>query len=410
VPSDRRPRILAVTTDFRLTGAKRVLVDGAVGIDRRRFDSRVLLLSPTPADDPLRQELDAAGIPFHHVHVRSRLHGRGLRALSAFLRSEDRPHLVHTHCARSSAVLRLAAWRLREPPRVVVHFHGTVSPRALRPKHRLLDRLLRGRTDLVLAPTAHAATRGSWAHAFRGLPMRVLPNGVDLARLERPPRAIAEVRESWGVPPGARAVLLLGRWGWAKGHDVLIDAIPSVLAHPEEVRFVFVGPDGGGAFRERLEARVRSTALRRHVVLTGRDADPASCHAAADVVALPSRDEPFGLVAVEAMAAGRPLVATRVGGLPEVCGEDSGVLWARTGDPDDLAARILEALGEPPAARAERVARSRRRAEEFSLARYLSGLEDAYADVLGRPDLASSPGSSDAVPPWRARESAVRAS
>src|SRR5205814_8923871 len=129
--------------------------------------------------------------------------------------------------------MRLALGSRPPPPRVIVHFHGTVSPRALRPKHRLLDRVLRARTDLVLAPTSHAAERGARAHAFRGLPTRVLANGVDLARLERPPRAREDVRAAWGVGPGVCAVLLLGRWSWAKGHDVLLDAIPEVLAHPE---------------------------------------------------------------------------------------------------------------------------------------------------------------------------------
>jgi len=384
-----RPRILAVTTDLRLTGAKRVLVDGAVGIDRERFESSVLLLSPTPPDDPLRTELDAAGVAVHHVHVRSRMHWRGLRALTAFLR-EARPDVVHTHCARSAAVMRLALGSRPPPPRVVVHFHGTVSHRALRPKHRLLDRVLRARTDLVLAPTMHAAARGARAHSFRGLPTRVLANGVDLSRLERPPRARQQVRAAWGIGPDVRAVLLLGRWGWAKGHDLLLDAVPQVLAHPEPVRFVLVAPEGGGRFRERLERRVRQTALRRHVVVTGRDPDPASCHAAADVVTMPSRDEPFGLVAVEAMAASRTLVAARVGGLPEVCGDEAGVVWVRPGDADDLARGILLALGEPESARVERVARSRRRAEEFSLERYVAGLEAAYGSVL-RHDAPAAP-------------------
>ena len=390
IAASDRPRILAVTTDLRLTGAKRVMVDGAVGISRDRYESSVLLLSPTPPDDPLRRELADAGVAVHHVHVKSRLHWRGLAALGRWLDSEARPDVVHSHCARSAAVMRLVLWRRPAPPRMVVHFHGTVSPRALRPKHRLLDRMLRGRTDLVLAPTRHAALRGSRVHAFRGLKMRVLPNGVDLHRLERPPRTREEVRRAWGVSDEARVVLLLGRWGYAKGHDVLLDAIPSILAHPAPIRFVLVAPEGGGDFRTRLERRVRQTALRRHVVVTGRETDPASCYAAADVVTMPSRDEPFGLVAVEAMAAGRPLVAARVGGLPEVCGEDAGVLWVRPGDPEDLSRAVLTALTEGVADREARAALSRTRAERFSLRRYLAGLEAAYADLLCRADLLPS--------------------
>jgi glycosyltransferase involved in cell wall biosynthesis len=396
-----RLRVLSVTTDLAITGAKRVLVDGAVGVDRSRFEPSVLLLSKVADDDPLRLELTSAGVPVHHVRVKSRLDGKGLRALRPWLERE-RPDLIHTHCARSAAILRLAV-RGPDRPRVVVHFHGTVSHRALRMKHRWIDRAVRGRTDLVLAPTEHAARRGERAHAFRGLPVRILPNGVDLGKVRRPIRSPEETRARWGVPASAQVVLLIGRWGPSKGHDLLLDAVPSVLARPGDVRFVFVAPDGGGAFRSSLERLVRETALRRHVVLAGRTTDPAACYAAADVVAMPSRDEPFGLVAVEAMANGRPLVVARVGGLPEVCGDDAGVFWVRPGDPDDLARALVAALSEDPASRAARVALHRARAECFSLPRYLAGLEAAYADAAsGRCAEATAPGA-PARPPRRGR-------
>ena len=390
---DPRVRVFAVTTDLSMTGAKRVLVDGAVGIDRTRFHRGVLLLSPVGPDDPLRRELVAAGVDVHHVPVPARIHPPGLRALERWMESEGRPDIFHTHCARSAAIVRLAVWRRRRGPRprVIVHFHGTVSARALRLKHRLLDRLLRPVTDLVISPTLHAARRGAQAHSFRGLPQRVVPNGVDLARVSRASRAPSTVRDSWGVPPGTRVVLLLGRWGAAKGHDVLLDAIPTVLSHPEDVRFVLVAPEGGGEYRASLERRIHQTALRRQVIMTGRDTDPGSCYAAADVVTMPSRDEPFGLVAVEAMAAGRSLVVARAGGLPEVCGDEAGVRWVRPGNPEALGQAIKAALAEPPAETAHRAACARRRAALFALPQYLDNLERAYADVLGRPELAPRP-------------------
>ena len=213
----------------------------------------------------------------------------------------------------------------------------------------------------------------------------MVPNGVDLARVSRASRAPSAVRDSWGVPAGTRVVLLLGRWGAAKGHDVLLDAIPTVLSHPEDVRFVLVAPEGGGQYRASLERRIRQTALRRHVIMTGRDTDPGSCYAAADVVTMPSRDEPFGLVAVEAMAAGRSLVVARAGGLPEVCGDDAGVRWVRPGDPAALGQALKAALAESPADRAYRADSARRRAALFALPQYLGNLERAYADVLARP-------------------------
>ena len=384
-----RPRVVAVTTDLKMTGSKRVLVDGACGIDRSRFDPHVLLFSPVPPEDPLRRELEAAGVPVHHVPARARVSPRGLKALSRWIDGDGRPDLFHTHCARSAGIVRLcvALRRRRGRPAVVVHFHGTVSRRALRPTNRVLDRLLRPVTDLVLAPTAAAAARGGSAHAYRGLRARIVHNGVDLKRVARALRPASEVRRAWGVPQDARVVLLLGRWDAAKGHDVLLDAIPLVLAHPEPVRFVLVAPEGGGSYRSGLERLVRDTALRRFVVMTGRDTDPGSCYAAADVVAMPSRDEPFGLVAVEAMGAGRSLVVARAGGLPEVCGDEDAVVWVPPDDPLALGRAILDVLGEDATARAARGDRARARAARFALPAYLHHLESAYADALDRPDL-----------------------
>lgn len=382
-PKDGRPRILAVTTDLTITGAKRVLVDGARGLDRTRFDSHVLFLSPTDPADPLRRELEASGVGVHHVLVRSRLHIRGLRTLSRWLADEAKPDIIHTHSARAAAIIRLVLWRRRHRarPRVVVHFHGTVSSRALRPKHRLLDRLLVSCTDLVIAPSAHAAERGRRAHAFRGVPTRILANGVDLAHFASAARPVEETRRAWGIPDGARVVLLLGRWGPTKGQDVLLDAVPSILAHPEPVRVVFVGPHDPGAYRARLEARIARTALRRFVVIIGRSSDTASCYAAADVVVMPSRDEPSGLVAVEAMAAGRPLVVARAGGLPEVCGEH-GVVWVEPGDVDSTARAVLSLLREGEAVGRVRSVALRAQAACLSLEHYRERLERAYVDVL----------------------------
>lgn len=407
-----RPRVLSVTTDLELSGAKRVLVDGAVGLDRTRFEPHVLLLSPTAPEDPLRRELDEAGVPVHHVRVRSRLHWRGLRELRAWFHREGVPDVLHTHSQRSAGALLLTVARLprEERPRCVVHFHGTVSPRALRLKHRILDRWLRRYIDLVLTPTVDAALVAGHAHGFRGLPTRVIPNGIPVDRLARPLRTVAGTRKAWGVPPDAAVVLLLGRWDETKGQDVLLDAIPEVLAHPEDVRFVFVAPESSGRYRRQLERLVERTALRRCVHLMGRDVDPASSYAAADVVVVPSRKESFGLVALESMAAGCRLVASRLPALVEVCGDDAGAVWVRPGDAHDLARGLRLALSETAEERHARCVLHRRHAARFDVRRYIGHLESAYADVLGRPDLlppaGRSVGSVDLV--WSARGAEAR--
>jgi len=304
-----------------------------------------------------------------------------------WMRTDGRPDLFHTHGARSASVVRTARALARgvRGPRVVVHFHGTVSHRATSPIHRALDRWLARWTDLVLAPTADALALARRAHAFARVPGLVLPNGVDLARCARPSRPRAAVRSSWGVPPEARVVLLLGRWASSKGQDLLLDAAAEVLAAHPRTHLVFVGPEAEAAWGASQVARLDAMATRGRLHVQPADPDAPSCLAAADLVAMPSRTEPFGLVALEAMAAGVPLVASRVGGLLEVAGAQDTVRWCEPGDAASLAGALVVALAEADEAREARVARARARAATFGLARFLATLEGAYRDVLEAP-------------------------
>jgi glycosyltransferase involved in cell wall biosynthesis len=386
-PAPSRPRLVAVTTDLRLTGSKRVLVDGACRVDRTRFDPHVLLLSPVPHDDPLLVELRGAGVTVHQVVVPSRLSPGGLARLTRWIRAEGRPDLFHTHGARSASVVRTARAlvRGRRGLRVVVHFHGTVSHRATSATHRALDRWHARWTDFVLAPTANALALGRRAHALEGVPGLVIPNGVDLARCARPSRSRAAVRASWGVPLDACVVLLLGRWAATKGQDLLLDAAEEILAACPPAHLVFVGPEAEASWGARQVARLEALPSRARLHVHPADPDAASCLAAADLVAMPSRTEPFGLVAVEAMAAGVPLVASRVGGLLEVAGPQDTICWCEPGDAASLAGAVVTALAEAADAREARRVRALERAAAFGLARYLASLEAAYGDVLEAP-------------------------
>ncbi|MCC5950320.1 MAG: glycosyltransferase family 4 protein [Nitriliruptoraceae bacterium] len=171
----------------------------------------------------------------------------------------------------------------------------------------------------------------------------VVPNGVDLADFAVDPDAAA-ARRAELVGPRTKMVLFAGRLEYEKGVQTLLEALQQVRAAVGPTR-LFVA--GVGTYSEVLRAKVRELGLRHHVRFTGfvRDADLKLLYGAADVAVAPSIYEPFGLVAVEAMACGTPVVVGDTGGLREIVADGSG-LTVPPQDPDALADALIRVLGD----------------------------------------------------------------
>jgi len=174
--------------------------------------------------------------------------------------------------------------------------------------------------------------------------IRVVPSGIDPAAVTAAPGAGQTLRRAWGVGDDEVVVLVLGVLERRKGHAILLEAARRLGPTRPAVRWVFCGEGGE---REALVAAARP--LGDRVVFAGFQREVAACLAAADVVALPSLREGLGVAALEAMAAARPVVASRVGGLGEVVLPGETGLLVPPGDAaalaDALRALIADAGG-----------------------------------------------------------------
>jgi glycosyltransferase involved in cell wall biosynthesis len=153
--------------------------------------------------------------------------------------------------------------------------------------------------------------------------VKIVPAGVDWARFTSVPDG-ASFRKAFSIPDSEPVVLFSGRLAVNKGLMVLADAAPDVLRQFPDTKFVVVGQDMG--VREGLERRLKELGIGDRFLFTGHIKDEAlflSAYGACDMLVLPSEYEAFGLVLLEAMASGKPCVATNVGGMPEVLGEPS---------------------------------------------------------------------------------------
>jgi glycosyltransferase involved in cell wall biosynthesis len=205
----------------------------------------------------------------------------------------------------------------------------------------------------------------------------VVPNGIapDHYQTDVDPEA---VKRRYGFDPASPLVLFVGRLAWQKGPDMLVDAAPGLLREHSDGQFAFVGD---GRMRRKLERRARALPVR----FLGRldDADYISLLNASDIVAIPSRNEPFGLVLLEAWSAGRCVVASDVGGLSENIEHETDGVKVRP-HPDSIAEGLSAVVNSP--GRSLRMGRKglEKVRESFQWSHIAERLEESYRRAANR--------------------------
>jgi len=219
-----------------------------------------------------------------------------------------------------------------------------------------------------------------------GQRVELLPNGVDCDAFAQGDGAA--FRAAHGIGPNRRVVLCVSRIDYQKNQIGLVEALARVREQISEAHLVLLGPVTVAGYHERLLARIAELGLGEHVTLVpGLRPDdpmlPAAYHAA-DVFCLPSLHEPFGIVILEAWAAGRPVVASRVGGIPSFTRDGEDILHAEPADAADLAARLLQVLQDT--ALSERIAAAGRAKarRDFAWSAIAARLLDLYRDLPRR--------------------------
>jgi glycosyltransferase involved in cell wall biosynthesis len=314
-----------------------------------------------------------AGAGFAPVEIPARPHPVRDAAALATLRRRLRanvPDVVHAHGLRAGLVAALARRRGDEGTPLVVTWHNLLMGGGARnPALRALERVVARSADVTLAASDDLAAR-----ALRLGATDVRPAPVAAPTLEPSTRPVAEVRAELGVD-GVPLVLSVGRLHPQKRFDVLIDAAAGFAGSPVVV-LAGTGPE---------EAVLRARAARQEarVEFLGHRDDVADLLAACDVAVVTSDWEARQLFAQEALRAGRPLVATAVGGVPGLVGDGARLVPA--GDPKAVAEAVSALLTDPAAAKDLATRGSEVAAgwpDEAAVARHASAV---YAELSGAP-------------------------
>jgi glycosyltransferase involved in cell wall biosynthesis len=335
-------RILQVCSAEGIGGGEIHVADLALGLVERGFDVE-MAVRPTSKLPELvaRMAPDRAGaLVWHYLPFRNAMDLSSTRGLSRIIEA-NKIDVVHAHVARDYPVTALAATP-RHRARLVLTRHHYLPIKG----NALYRRLLAKATIIAVSDYVRRTVIESLGIAERQVV--TIPNWIDVDKAAEPRQRSAE-RHAYGVTRRV-AIALIGQLTPLKGHEEFIAAAARVTAERTDVEFLVVGEDheAGAPFETRLRRRVRDLAVEPFVRFLGYQSDLLGVLAAVDAVAVPSWNEAFSLVAAEAMAAGRPVVASDVGGLAEVVEDEVTGLLVPPRDEAALAAALLR-LAEDPA-------------------------------------------------------------
>ncbi len=385
--------LLHLITRLSLGGSARNTIDSAAAAVREGYDT-ILATGPSGDEIDVTHLADESGCRLEIIRSLRREIAplNDLRALVAIVQliRRERVAIVHTHTSKAGFIGRLAA-RVANVP-VVIHtphghiFYGYYG--ATRTSFFIaLERWAATFSDALVALTEE----GMREHLDRRIgsrdQYRVIPSGVDTEGFRNRAPARDAARSELGWSTEERIVVGVGRLVPVKGFDVAVRALAPLRAAFPETRLVLVGD---GPERSRLEQLAAASDNLSRVTITGAAGDVAPFLAASDVVIAPSRNEGMGRVLVEAMALGKPVVASRVGGVASVVSDGRSGVLVRPDDPGELARALIELLCDPPRMEAYSTVAAER-AEQFSLRVMQQGLLALYRELASEKGLSPPP-------------------
>lgn len=373
-------RVLHVITRLDVGGSTENTLISATRMPPGEFASSLLSGQTTDPPPGLVETLAWAGVPWIHLPSLRRPVNPAADCLALWgLRRAIRaaqPDIVHTHTSKAGFLGRLAARSAGTPH--VVHtphghiFHGYFSGLSTRAFVALERRAARW-TDRIITLSDEEAADHLRCGIGRSEQFVTIPSGVDLAAVTAAP----VVRLS----PGGPVVGTVARLVPVKGLQDLVDAVPAILRRFPTAGVLLVGD---GELRPALEAKARDRGVLDRVTFAGFREDVPSAIAGMDVFVLPSLNEGMGRVLVMAMALGKPIVATRVGGVPELLGQGEAGILVPPGDATAIADAVNALLADPRRAGALGEA-GRRRALGYSAEAMIAALAKLYREVMDAP-------------------------
>jgi glycosyltransferase involved in cell wall biosynthesis len=371
-----RVKVLTMLTSFQIGGTERQVVNVALGLDRSRFDLHLASIHHYGA---LLREVESLDVPHASFPIASLYHFSTLRQalrLARYMR-QHRIQIVHTYGLYTN-LFAIPAAKLAGVPVIVssIRDRGDILTRAQRWFQRQVCRL----ADCILV-NAEAIRETLIQQGYCADSIAVIRNGIVPSKFRSSP-GTSTIRQELGLPASAPVVLVLSRLNPMKGVEYFLDAAAALARDLPEVRFLVVGD---GLHKVHLEEHAASLGIADRVLFTGFRTDIAQLLSEASLSVLPSLSEGLSNTLLESMAAGVPVVATCVGGNPEVIEDGVSGLLVPPRNAGALAAAMNRLLRDSGLASAIREAARRRIGELFSMHASIRQVEDLYLKMIESP-------------------------
>jgi glycosyltransferase involved in cell wall biosynthesis len=380
-------RILRIIGRLNVGGPAIHVVNLCAGLDPCRYEQRLVVGTESAEEGSMMDYALSRGVQpqvIAELVTTFSLAPRDVKALVKLyaLIHRERPHIVHTHTAKAGFLGRLAA-RLAGVPVVVHTFHGHVLHGYYGPvKNQLLRRAeqsLAWLTDRLVTVSERVKNELVGYGIAKADKISVVPLGFDLEPFVNSHAQKNEFRREIGFGDQHKLIGIVGRLFPIKNHALFLESAARIAAQEPAARFVVVGD---GVLRPTLEKQARELGITNRVLFTGWRQDVPRICADVDVLVVCSDNEGTPVSAIEAMGARCPVVATRVGGLPDLIEDHKTGCLVPPRDGTALANAVLDLLHSPQSARklgknAQAFVRQR-----FTMQRLLSDIDDLYTQLL----------------------------
>ena len=387
VAPGRRVRILRIVTRLNTGGPARHLTTLTRALDSDRYEQWLAAGREGVGEGSMRSFVESQGVRLTLVRemvATSRLGPADVVAMARIRRliRDVRPDIVETHTTKAGIVGRLAA-RLEGSPVVVHVYHGHVLKGhygAIKTwLARCAERVLARTSDRLIAVSARVKDDLVKFKVASPDRITIVEPGLDLAPMIRSRHDRGALRHELGLDPGVPLVGIVGRLTPIKNHRLFLTAAAALRAVRPDLHFVIVGD---GELGPEIRAWVRRLDLSSSVTFTGWRHDLSRIYADLDVLVSCSKSEGTPFAIIEAMAAECPVVATAVGGVPDLLDDRVTGLLVPPGQPAPLVAAILRLVNDPGFARVLARSAAARAEVRFDSARLASDMDAFYTELL----------------------------